>query len=107
MPKTKRSTSALTLIVIDTCTDDLSEVKEKKIQLRSIDSMKFMVSNLDSLTNNFFNGGQQMIGFKDYSKACRADAHFLAQALHRLKGSSAQYELLTRKGVYPYKYMTS
>ena len=30
----------------------MGKIKEKKIQLRFIDSMKFMASSLDSLTNN-------------------------------------------------------
>ena len=44
--------------------DHLSEVKEKKIQLRSINNMRFMLSNLDSLTNNLVKSGHQMTGFK-------------------------------------------
>ena len=39
-------------VVVDSYTDDSSEVEEKKIQLRFIDSFRFMVSSLDSLTNN-------------------------------------------------------
>ena len=39
-------------VVVDSYTDDSSEVKEKKIQLRFIDSFRFMASSLDSLTNN-------------------------------------------------------
>ena len=68
-------------------TDDLDEVKEKKIQLRFIDGMRFMASSLDSLINNLVKGGRYLSGFEDYSEV--------------------QCELLTRKGVYPYEYMTS
>ena len=39
-------------VVVDSYTDDSGEVKEKKIQLRFIDSIRFMASRLDSLTNN-------------------------------------------------------
>ena len=46
-----------------------------------------MVSSLDSLTNNLVENGRKLSGFKDYSEE--------------------QYELLLRKGVHPYKYMTS
>ena len=67
--------------------EELGEVKEKKIQLRFIDSIRSMASSLDSLMNNLVKGGHHLTGFEDYSKA--------------------QYELLIRKGVYPYEYMTS
>ena len=63
--------------------DDSDEVKEKKIQLRFIDSMRFMASSLGSLTNNLVKDGCKLSGFEDYSEA--------------------QYELLIRKGVYPYE----
>ena len=49
--------------------------------------MRFMVSSLDSLTNNLVKGGQHLMGFEDYTKG--------------------QYELLIRKGVYPYEYVIS
>ena len=60
--------------------------KEKLIELRFIDSFKFMSSSLDSLTKNLVSGGKQFFGFEDYSEL--------------------QYELLTRKGIYPYEYMS-
>ena len=58
--------------------------KEKLIELRFIDSFKFMSSSLDSLTKNL---GKQLFGFEDYSEL--------------------QYDLLTRKGIYRYEYMSS
>ena len=61
--------------------------KEKLIELRFIDSFKFMSSSLDSLTRNLVSGGKQLFGFEDYSEL--------------------QYNLLTRKGVCPYEYMSS
>ena len=60
---------------------------EKIIELRFINSFKFMSSSLDSLTRNLVRGGEKLFGFKNYSKL--------------------QYDLLTRKGVYPYEYMLS
>ena len=42
--------------------------KEKKIQLRFIDSFRFMASSLDSLTSNLVKGGQKLTRFKDYSE---------------------------------------
>ena len=66
---------------------DKGKTKEKKIQLRFINSFKFMASSLDSLTNKLFKGIQKLTGFEDYS--------------------NDQYALLVRKGVYPYEYMMS
>ena len=63
--------------------------KDKTIELRFIDSFKFMVSILDSLMNNLVKGigpGRKLIGLEDYSEE--------------------QDELLMRKGVYPYEYMS-
>ena len=74
-------------VVVDSYTDDSGEVKEKKIRLRFTDSMRFMASILDSLTNNLVKDGRELTGFKDYSEK--------------------QYELLIHKGVYPYEYMSS
>ena len=80
-------------VVVDEYVNELGKVKEKKIQLRFIDSFRFMVSSLDSLTNNLVKVvkivkvGRKLTGFKDYSEE--------------------QYELLIRKRVYPYEYMTS
>ena len=60
--------------------------KSKKIELRFIDSFKFMSSSLDSLTNNLVRGSQKLLGFEEYTPK--------------------QYELLVKKGIYPYEYMS-
>ena len=39
-------------VVVDQYVDASGEVKEKNIQLRFIDSIRFMASKLDSLSNN-------------------------------------------------------
>ena len=67
--------------------DKNGEEKDKLIELRFIDSFKFMSSSLDSLTKNLVRGGKKLFGFEDYSEL--------------------QYGLLTRKGVYPYEYVNS
>ena len=67
--------------------DKNGEEKEKLIELRFIDSFKFMSSSLDSLTKNLVSGSKKLFGFEDYS--------------------DLQYDLLTRKGVYPYEYINS
>ena len=74
-------------IVVDRYTDKNGDERDKTIELRFIDSFKFMSSSLDSLTNNLVRGGQKLVGFEDYS--------------------GLQYDLLTRKGIYPYEYMLS
>ena len=67
--------------------DKNGEEKDKLIEVRFIDSFKFMSPSLDSLTKNLVSGGKTLFGFEDYS--------------------NLQYDLLTRKGVHPYKYINS
>ena len=55
-------------VVVDEYVNELSKVKEKKIKLRFIDSIRFMASSLDSLTNNLVKDGQKLSGFEDYSE---------------------------------------
>ena len=74
-------------VAVDKYIDKNGEEKDKKIELRFIDSFKFMASSLDSLTNNLVKGGRKLFGFDDYNES--------------------QYNLLTRKGIYPYEYMSS
>ena len=57
------------------------------MELRFIDSFKFMAMSLDSSTKILVGGGQRLVGFEEYSES--------------------QYKLLTRKGIYPYEYMMS
>ena len=74
-------------VPVDSYIDKNGEEKDKLIELRFIDSFKFMSSSLDSLTKNLVRGGKKLFGFEDYSEL--------------------QYDLLTRKGVYPYEYINS
>ena len=74
-------------VPVDSYIDKNGEEKDKLIELRFIDSFKFMSSSLDSLTKNLMRGGKKLFGFEDYSEL--------------------QYGLLTRKGVYPYEYVNS
>ena len=46
-----------------------------------------MSSSLDSITKSLVSGGKQLFGFEEYSEL--------------------QYDLLTRKGIYPYEYISS
>ena len=74
-------------VAVDKYVDKEGNEKEKLIELRFVDSFKFMSSSLDSLTRNLVKGGEKLFGFDNYSEL--------------------QYELLTRKWVYPYEYMSS
>ena len=74
-------------VPVDSYIDKNREEKDKLIELRFIDSFKFMSPSLDSLTKNLVSGGKKLFGFEDYSEL--------------------QYGLLTRKGVYPYEYVNS
>ena len=74
-------------VPVDSYIDKNGEEKDKLIELRFIASFKFMSSSLDSLTKNLVRGGKKLFGFEDYSEL--------------------QYNLLTRKGVYPYEYVNS
>ena len=72
---------------VDVAVDKNGEEKDKKIELRFIDSFKFMSSRLDSLTDSLVRRGIKLFSFDDYNES--------------------QYSLLTRKGIYPHEYMSS
>ena len=74
-------------IPVEKYIDKNGEEKDKLIELRFIDRFRFLSSSLDSLTKNLVSGGKKLFGFEDYS--------------------DLQYDLLTRKGVYPYEYINS
>ena len=73
-------------VAVDKYIDKNGVEKEKEIELRFIYSFKFMSSSLDSLTTNLVRRGKGLFGFEEYN--------------------SKQYELLVRKGIYPYEYMS-
>ena len=74
-------------VEVDKFIDKAGNEKSKEIELRFIDSFKFMSSGLDSLVNNLAKCGHEFWGFE--------------------KHNSKQKELLIRKRVYPYEYMDS
>ena len=77
-------------VAVDKYQDKDGNEKDRFIELRCIDSFEFMASSLDSLMNNLVKGlgpRRKLIGLEDYSEE--------------------QYELLARKGIYPYEYMSS
>ena len=74
-------------VEVDKYIDKEGNEKTKEIELRFIDSIKFMSSSLDSLVNNLVRGGHEFWGFENYN--CH------------------QRELLIQKGIYPYEYIDS
>ena len=72
-------------VEVDKYVDKNGEQRSKEIELRFIDSFKFMSSSLDSLVNNLARGNSKFFGFEDYNES--------------------QYKLLIQKGIYPYEYM--
>ena len=74
-------------VEVDKYMDKNGEEKYKEIELRFIDSFKFISSSLDSLVNNLAKGGHKFWGFEEFT--------------------DKQRELLIRKGIYPYEYMNS
>ena len=74
-------------VTVDKYIDKEGNEKYKEIELRFMDSFKFMSSSLDSLVNNLAKGDHKFWGFEKYS--------------------DKQRELLIRKGLYPYEYMSS
>ena len=72
-------------IEVDKYVDKNGEERSKAIELRFIDSFKFMSSSLDSLINNLARGNNKFFGFEGYNES--------------------QYKLIIRKGIYPYEYM--
>ena len=74
-------------VEVDKYIDKNGNEQTKEMELRFIDSIKFMSSNLDSLVNNLARGGHEFWGFETYN--------------------DRQRELLIRKGIYPYEYMDS
>ena len=74
-------------VEIDKYIDKNGIEKSKEIELRFIDSFKFMSSSLYSLVNNLARGGGRFFGFEEYNEN--------------------QYKLLIQKGIYSYEYMTN
>ena len=56
-------------IEVDKYIDKNDNERTKEMELRFIDSIKFMSSSLDSVVNNFARGGHEFWGFENYS--CR------------------------------------
>ena len=122
----KKYISFNTGIVMGSYKDMWGRIKEKKIQLRLIDSISFMVSSLDLLARNLVgvNGmmcnqckkGTELSHIHENYIAygtcgmCRGDIHckLMIDPIFdnlRVGHSDEQFRLLLREGVYPYEYM--
>ena len=57
-------------VAVNKYVDKLGNEKEKLIELRFIDSFKFMATSLDSLTRNLVGGkgGENLFGFENHSE---------------------------------------
>ena len=116
-------------VVVHKYVDKNGKEKEKKFQLRFIDSMRFMASSLDALSSNLV-GVNGMV-----CNVCRESCEFTHMdeyyAAHgkcrncysgyskrqlsvnsnfdnlRVSHNDEQFRLLLRKGVYPYECMSS
>jgi hypothetical protein len=73
-------------VIVDQFINEDGKKKDVKRELRFIDSFRFMASSLDSLVSNL--NEEQCVNLKKYY-------------------SGKQFDLLRRKGVYPYDYIGS
>ena len=60
-------------VEVDKYVDKDGNERTKEMELRFIDSIKFMSSSLDSLVNNLARGGHQFFGFENYSCSFECD----------------------------------
>ena len=56
-------------VEVDKYINKNGEERSKEIDLRFIDSLKFMSSSLDSLVNNLARGNNKFFGFEDYNES--------------------------------------
>ena len=116
-------------VMVDRYEDEFGEIKEKKIQLRFIDSIRFMASSLDALSSNLV--GVNGVVCNVCGESCEfthTDKYYVAHEKCRncysgynkcqlsvnsnfdnlrVSHNDEQFRLLLRKGVYPYEYMSS
>ena len=119
-------------VVVDKYLDKEGKEKQKKIQLRSIDSIRFMSSSLDALSSNLIGVSGMVCNLcKDSCEITHIDEYYVAHGKCkncdsgyskrqlnknsilndsdnlRVGNSDEQFRLLLRKGVDPYEYMSS
>ena len=121
-------------VVVDKYLNKEGKEKEKKIQLRFIDSMRFMASSLDALSSNLTGVSEMVCNNNECEGSCEIThtdensvAHGKCKDCYsgyskrqlnknfifdnflnlRVSRNDEQFRLLLRKGVYPYEYMSS
>ena len=88
IPKNEENYTSFTKeITVETFVDEDGEEQEVKRELRFIDSFKFMGTSLDNLVTNLASDNQKFENTRFFFPN--------------------QFELMLRKGVYPYEYMDS
>ena len=88
MQRTKRDYIIFSVnVAVNRYTNKNGDERDKFIELRFIDSFKFMASSLDSLMSNLVRGSGKLFDFEDYLEL--------------------KYNPLTRKGIYPHEYISS
>ena len=72
-------------VPVDSYIDKNGEGKDKLIELRFMDSFKFISSSLDSLTKNLVGSGERLFGFEDYSDpkntTCLLEKEFILMSM--------------------------
>ena len=115
-------------VIVDTYEDASCEVKEKKIQLRFIDSLRLMANSMDSLTSklvgvrgmvcNNCGGSCEFTHVNEdyithgkcrncYSGYSKCQLNILNDFDNLRDHTDEQFRLLLRKGVYLYEYVSS
>ena len=115
-------------VIVDQYVDASGDIKEKKIQLKFIDSIRFMASSLDSLLSNLLGvrtvfdncGGSCEFTHvnEDYITHGKCRNYYSGYSKHQVSilddfdhfksnHTDEQFRSLLRKRVYPYEYVSS
>ena len=116
-------------VVVDKYLDKEGKEKERKIQIRFIDSIRFMASSSDALSSNLVGVSEMVCNLcKDSCEITHIDEYYVAHGKCKkcysgyskrqlfvnsnfvnlsVSHDDEQFRLLLRKGVYPYEYMSS
>jgi len=81
----KKYISFIKEVVVDKYTDEKGVEKNVTMELRFLDSFRFMLSSMDKLSKNLQR--DQFLNFKKYF------------------GDEKKFDLVRRKGVFPYDYV--